>query len=83
MSPIHFNKLFFINTLKTNNNSIVFSSTTIALMLTLLLQGSIQGNLKPQFFVYAAIVSIAFYIWAIIDTKYRRTANTDKELNNS
>ena len=74
MSPIHFNKQVFISTLKANNNTIVFLSTTIALMLTLLLQGTIQGNLKPQFFMYAVIVSMAFYVWAFIDYKYRSAA---------
>ena len=40
-------------------------------MLTLLLQGAIQGNLKPEFFAYALIVSFAFYVWAFFDYKYR------------
>ena len=71
MLSLHFNKQVFINTLKANSNTVVFLSTTIALMLTLLLQGAIQGNLKPEFFAYALIVSFAFYLWAFFDYKYR------------
>lgn len=71
MLSLHFNKQVFINTLKANSNTVVFLSTTIALMLTLLLQGAIQGNLKPEFFAYALVVSLAFYVWAFFDYKYR------------
>lgn len=46
----HFNTQVFINALKANQNLVTFLSTTFALMLTLLLQGSIQGNLKPTYF---------------------------------
>lgn len=80
MLPLHFNKQVFINTLKANNNTVVFLSTTIALMLTLLLQGTIQGNLKPEFFVYALIVSLAFYAWACIDLKFRPVASSEKNI---
>lgn len=80
MLPLHFNKQVFINTLKANNNTVVFLSTTIALMLTLLLQGTIQGNLKPEFFVYALIVSLAFYAWACIDLKFRPVTSSEKNI---
>ena len=76
MLSLHFNKQVFINTLKANNNAVVFLSTTIALMLTLLL----QGNLKPEFFAYALIVSAAFYAWAFIDLKFR-TVSIDEQNN--
>lgn len=81
MFSLHFNKQVFISTLKANNNTVVFLSTTIALMLTLLLQGTIQGNLKPEFFIYALIVSFVFYAWAFVDYKYRseHTAKTPIE----
>ncbi len=72
MLSIHFNKQFFINVLKANQNTVTFISTTFALMLTLLIQGLIQGNLKSEYFVYAIIVSLAFFIWAVIDQKYRQ-----------
>lgn len=71
MLSLNLNKQVFIKTLKANNNAVVFISTTFALMLTLLLQGAIQGNLKPEFFVYALVVSFAFYVWAFFDYKYR------------
>ena len=80
MLSLHFNKQVFINTLKANNNAVVFLSTTIALMLTLLLQGTIQGNLKPEFFAYALIVSAAFDAWAFIDLKFR-TVSIDEQNN--
>ena len=75
MLSIHFNKQFFINALKANQNTVIFLSTTFALMLTLLLQCLIHGNLKSEYFVYAIIVSVAFFIWAIIDQKYRQHKN--------
>lgn len=80
MLPLHFNKQVFISTLKANNNTVVFMSTTIALMLTLLLQGTIQGNLKPEFFFYALVVSMTFYAWAFIDYKYRAVKISDQTL---
>ncbi|AYA01939.1 hypothetical protein BEN74_03070 [Acinetobacter sp. WCHAc010034] len=77
MLSIHFNKEFFINALKANKNMVTFLSTTIALMLTLLLQGLMQGNLRLEYFGYALIVSFAFFLWAAIDEKYRKQKNTD------
>lgn len=71
MLSIHFNKQVFINALKANTNFLTYFSTTVALMLTLLLQCSIQGNLKGEFFLYAVIVSLAFWVWAIVDHKFR------------
>ena len=72
MLSLHFNKEVFINALKANKNMVTYLSTTVALMLTLIMHGLIQGNLKPEFFMYAFIVSIAFYIWAVADQKYRQ-----------
>ncbi|MGA8883262.1 MAG: hypothetical protein WB445_06575 [Acinetobacter sp.] len=77
MLSIHFNKEFFINALKANKNMVTFLSTTIALMLTLLLQGLMQGNLRLEYFGYALIVSFAFFLWAAIDEKYRKQRNAD------
>lgn len=77
MLSIHFNKEFFINALKANKNMVTFLSTTIALMLTLLLQGLMQGNLRLEYFGYALIVSFAFFLWAAIDEKYRKQKNVD------
>ena len=77
MLSIHFNKEFFINALKANKNMVTFLSTTIALMLTLLLQGLMQGNLRLEYFGYALIVSFAFFLWAAIDEKYRKQRNSD------
>lgn len=71
MFSLHFNKQVFIDTLKTND-SIVYAITTFALMATLLLQGTIKGNLKPEYFAYALIVSLAFSTWGIIDRKFRQ-----------
>ena len=71
MFSLHFNKQVFIDTLKTND-SIVYAITTFALMATLLLQGAIKGNLKPEYFAYALIVSLAFCTWGIIDRKFRQ-----------
>ncbi|MGE8559568.1 MAG: hypothetical protein ACN6NJ_01265 [Acinetobacter sp.] len=72
MLSLHFNKQFFINALKANKNMVTYLSTTIALMLTLLIHCLIQGNLKLEFFGYALIVSGAFYLWAVVDHKYRK-----------
>ena len=71
MLSLHFNKQVFINTLKAND-SIVYAITTLALMSTLLLQGTIKGNLKPEYFAYALIVSLAFCTWGIVDRKFRQ-----------
>ena len=71
MLSLHFNKQVFIDTLKTND-SVVYAITTLALMATLLLQGTIKGNLKPEYFAYALIVSLAFCMWWIIDRKFRQ-----------
>lgn len=71
MLSTHFNKQVFIDALKANTNIVVFISTTMALMLTLIVHGLIQGNLKFEYFIYAVIVSLAFYMWAVIDQKYR------------
>lgn len=72
MLSIHFNKEVFINALKANKNMVTYLSTTAALLVTLIIHGLIQGNLKPEYFLYAFIVSVAFYIWALVDQKYRQ-----------
>ena len=79
MLSLHFNKEVFINALKANKNMVTYLSTTVALMLTLIMHGLIQGNLKPEFFMYAFIVSIAFYIWAVADQKYRQQKQTNSK----
>ncbi|WP_179999508.1 hypothetical protein [Acinetobacter sp. YH12239] len=79
MLSLHFNKQVFINTLKANNNAVVFLSTMFALMLTLVLQGTIQGTLKLEYFAYALAATLAFYVWAFIDTKYRTQKLSDQE----
>ena len=77
MLSVHFNKEFFINALKANRNMVTFLSTTIALMLTLLIQGLMQGNLRLEYFGYAVAVSFAFYLWAVIDEKFRQQKCSD------
>ena len=72
MLSLHFNKEIFINALKANKNMVTYLSTTVALLVTLIIHGLIQGNLKLEYFLYAFIVSIAFYIWAVVDQKYRQ-----------
>lgn len=80
MLSLHFNKEIFINALKANKNMVTYLSTTAALLVTLVIHGLIQGNLKPEFFIYAFIVSVAFYVWAIVDQKYRyQKQNTSTE----
>ena len=71
MLSIHFNKRIFINTLKAND-TIVYAVTALALIATLLFQGLIKGNLKPENFAYALIVSVAFSAWGMIDQKFRQ-----------
>lgn len=71
MLSLHFNKQVFINALKANKNMVTYLSTTVGLMVILIMHGLIQGNLKPEFFMYSFIASIAFYIWAVVDQKYR------------
>ena len=72
MLSIHFNKQVFINSLKTNKKLVIYLSTSIALMIILSIHGLIQGNLKPEFFIYALLVSAAFYVWDVIDHKFRK-----------
>ncbi|RKG41020.1 hypothetical protein [Acinetobacter rongchengensis] len=74
MLPIHFNKQVFINSLKTNKKMVTYLSTTLALLATLFIHGLIQGNLKPEFFAYALVVSAAFYVWDVVDHKSRKLA---------
>ena len=74
MLSLHFNKEVFINALKANKNMVTYLSTTVALMLTLIMHGLIQGNLKPEFFAYALVVSAAFYVWDVVDHKSRKLA---------
>jgi cell shape-determining protein MreD len=71
MLSTHFNKQVFINTLKTKHVT-TYLSTTIALMVILALHGMLQGNLKPEFFLYAFIASLAFALWNLVDHKYRK-----------
>lgn len=71
MFSIHFNKQVFIDSLKTNQNLTTFLSTTIALIMTMFIHGLIQGQLKPVYFIYAVIVSLAFAVWAVIDQRFR------------
>lgn len=71
MLSVHFKKQVFIDALKANSNLVVFLSTTFALMLTLIVHCVIQGNLKAEYLAYALIVSAAFYLWVVIDQKYR------------
>ncbi|APR70423.1 MULTISPECIES: hypothetical protein [Acinetobacter] len=78
MLSTHFNKQVFINTLKTND-SIIYAITTLALMATLLFQGAIKGNLKPEYFAYALIVSLAFCVWAVVDQKFRQLSLARKK----
>lgn len=66
------NKAVFINMLKTKH-MVTYLSTTFALMMILALHGMIQGNLKPEFFVYAFVVSLAFAMWNLADHKCRKT----------
>ena len=77
MLSLHFNKEIFINALKANKNMVTYLSTTVALLVTLIVHGLIQGNLKPEFFMYAFIVSVAFYIWAVIDQKYSQQKHSN------
>lgn len=72
MFSLHFDKQVFINSLKANKNLVTYMSTTFALMLTLMLHGLIQGDLKLEYFAYALIVSVAFFLWAVIDSRYRK-----------
>jgi hypothetical protein len=50
---------------------VTYLSTTIALMLIVIVHCLIQGNLKLEYFGYALLVSAAFFLWAVIDQKYR------------
>ena len=53
---------------------VTYISTTLALFVTLFIHGLIQGNLKPEFFAYAIVVSLAFYVWDLVDHKSRKLA---------
>ena len=77
MLSIHFNKQFFINSLKTNSKLVIYISTTLAIFLMILMHGLIQGNLQPEFFGYALIVTAVFYIWDIIDHSQRKQRRID------
>ena len=74
MLSIHFNKQVFIKSSKANTKLVTYISTTLALFVTLFIHGLIQGNLKPEFFAYAIVVSLAFYVWDLVDHKSRKLA---------
>lgn len=69
---ISMNKLIINNAVKHNPQFLTYCFTTLALMLTLTFQGAITGNLKPAYFFYALVVSLAFAVWAVIDHKFRK-----------
>lgn len=77
MLSTHFKKQFFINSLKTNSKLVIYISTTLAIFLMILMHGLIQGNLQPEFFGYALIVTAVFYIWDLIDHSQRKQRPTD------
>jgi hypothetical protein len=52
-------------------------------MLTLLFQGMIKGNLKPEYFMYAMVVSFIFCVWAFVDHKMRKLAKRRLSQQNS
>ncbi|SDB87425.1 hypothetical protein [Acinetobacter boissieri] len=62
-----------VSNIKSYPNVIVYLLTTCALMLTLAIQGTIQGNLQVTHFLYALLASAAFATWAIFDLKARQT----------
>ncbi len=72
MFQSHFSKKDFIHSLESNQNLVIFLSTTFGLMLIMTLHSLIQGQLKLVYFAYAMIVSAAFYAWALIDNKFRK-----------
>ncbi|WP_297424750.1 hypothetical protein [uncultured Acinetobacter sp.] len=72
MSVQHFTKTVFNQALKHHSDRLIYICTTVALMLTLIIYGSIQGNLKAEYFIYALVVSLVFFIWAAIDHSYRK-----------
>lgn len=72
MLSLHFNKEVFTDTMKTKH-IVTYLSTTLAIMIMLAIYGFIQGNLKPELFVYAFFMSIAFAIWNLVDHKCRKT----------
>ena len=76
MLSLHFNKQVFINALKANKNMVTYLSTTIALMVIMIKHGLIQGNLKAEYFAYAIVVSFAFYLWAVVDQKFRKATQS-------
>lgn len=71
------NKLVFINAVKGNQHMLTYCVTTLALMVTLAFQGVISGNLRPEYFLYALVVSTAFALWAVIDQKYRKRSENE------
>ncbi|MFT4020374.1 MAG: hypothetical protein QM666_02525 [Acinetobacter sp.] len=71
------NKPVFITAVKSNPQMLTYTFTTIALMLTLAFQGVITGNLKPEYFLYAIIVSVAFAVWAVVDRKFRNISHDE------
>lgn len=72
MIQTHLIKKDFLHSLKSNQNFVMYLSTTIALMLILALHSLIQGQIKLVYFAYAMVVSAAFYSWALIDNKFRK-----------
>ncbi|WP_111894388.1 hypothetical protein [Acinetobacter sp. MB5] len=73
MISMKMNKLIFINNAAKHSQEIMtYCFTTLALMLTLAFEGVITGNLKPEYFIYALVVSLAFALWAVIDHKFRK-----------
>ncbi|MBF7682392.1 hypothetical protein I2F27_03480 [Acinetobacter sp. B5B] len=62
-----------VDQIKSYPNMMLYVLTTCALMLTLAIQGTIQGNLQVTHFFYAFLACIAFAVWAIADLKARQS----------
>ncbi len=45
-------------------------------MVIMIMHGLIQGNLKAEYFAYAIVVSFAFYLWAVVDQKFRKATQS-------
>lgn len=68
---ISINSQALAHAFKQNSNFSTYVFTTFALLATLGIQEVIQGQLTPQHFLYALMVSFSFVVWAIIDYKFR------------
>ena len=79
MMSLHLNKQAVHHTLQ-SKAFVNYAVTSIALLMTIFLQGVIKGDLHLKYFVYALLACGAFSLWAFSDHQYRKMLKRRKQM---